>query len=91
LDQLAAEDILKLLQQLQYDLDLSYLVIIHDLAIVRRIAHRTVVLLVGEVVANGPTGYIFKPPFHTYTEKILQSVPELRETWLEEIIDKRST
>jgi len=41
-------------------------------------------------VANGPTGDIFKPPFHTYTEKLLQSVPELRETWLEEIIYKRS-
>ena len=91
LDQLVAEDILKLLQQLQDDLGLSYLVITHDLGIVRRIAHRTVVLFGGEVVANGPTGDIFKPPFHTYTEKLLQSVPELRETWLEEIIDKRST
>jgi peptide/nickel transport system ATP-binding protein len=91
LDQLIAEDILKLLKQLQDDLDLSYLVITHDLGIVRRIAHHTVVFLGGEVVANGPTGDIFKPPLHTYTEKLLQSVPELRETWLEEIIDKRST
>ena len=91
LDQLVAEDILKLLQQLQDDLDLSYLVITHDLGIVRRVAHRTVVFLGGEVVANGLTGDIFKPPFHSYTEKLLQSVPELRETWLEEIIDKRST
>ena len=90
LDQLVAEDILKLLQQLQDDMGLSYLVITHDLGIVRRIAHRTAVLLGGEIVANGPTGDIFKPPFHTYTEKLLQSVPELRETWLEEIIYKRS-
>ena len=90
LDQLVAEDILKLLQQLQADMGLSYLVITHDLGIVRRIAHRTSVLLGGEIVANGPTGDIFKPPFHTYTEKLLQSVPELRETWLEEIIYKRS-
>ena len=91
LDQLVAEDILELLKQLQDDLGLSYLVITHDLGIVRQIAHHTVVLLAGEVLANGPTSDIFKPPFSTYTKKLLQSVPELRETWLEEIIDKRST
>ena len=91
LDQLAAEDILKLLQQLQDDLDLSYLVIIHDMGIIRRIAHYTVELLGGYVVANATTYDIFKPPFQTYTEKLLQSLPESRETWLEEIIDKHST
>jgi peptide/nickel transport system ATP-binding protein len=90
LDQLVADEILKLLQKLQDDLGLSYLVITHDLGIVRRIAHRTAVLLRGEVVASGPTGEIFKPPFHPYTEKLLQSVPELRENWLDEITTKRA-
>ena len=90
LDQLVADEILKLLQKLQDDLGLSYLVITHDLGIVRRIAHRTTVLLSGQVVASGPTGDIFKPPFHPYTEKLLQSVPELRESWLDEITAKRA-
>ena len=81
---------MKLLQKLQDDLGLSYLVITHDLGIVRRIAHRTTVLLSGQVVASGPTGDIFKPPFHPYTEKLLQSVPELRESWLDEITAKRA-
>ena len=74
LDQLVADEILKLLQKLQDELSLSYLVITHDLGIVRRIAHRTAVLLRGELVASGATGDIFKPPFHPYTEKLLQSV-----------------
>jgi peptide/nickel transport system ATP-binding protein len=90
LDQLVADEILKLLQKLQDDMGLSYLVITHDLGIVRRIAHRTTVLLSGQVVASGPTGDIFKPPFHPYTEKLLQSVPELRESWLDEITTKRA-
>ena len=90
LDQLVADEILKLLQKLQDELSLSYLVITHDLGIVRRIAHRTAVLLRGELVASGATGDIFKPPFHPYTEKLLQSVPELRESWLEEITAKRA-
>ncbi len=90
LDQLVADEILKLLQKLQDDMGLSYLVITHDLGIVRRIAHRTTVLLSGQVVARGPTGDIFKPPFHPYTEKLLQSVPELRESWLDEITTKRA-
>src|SRR5690606_34623695 len=49
LDQLIADDILKLLMRLQGDLGLSYLFITHDLGIVRRIAHNTLVLLKGEI------------------------------------------
>lgn len=90
LDQLVADEILKLLQQLQDELNISYLVITHDLGIVRRIAHRTAVLLNGELVASGATSTIFKPPFHPYTEILLQSVPELRENWLDELSARRA-
>ena len=38
--------------------------ITHDLGTVRRIAHRTAVMLKGEVIAQGPTAQIFSPPFH---------------------------
>ena len=89
LDQLVADEILKLLKRLQDDLGVAYLFITHDLGIVRRIAHRTAVMLRGEIIAEGPTERIFSPPFHPYTEKLLASVPELRTDWMEEVLAKR--
>jgi peptide/nickel transport system ATP-binding protein len=90
LDQLVADEILKLLKKLQDDLGVGYLFITHDLGIVRRIAHRTAVMLKGEIIAQGPTADIFAPPFHPYTEKLLSSVPEMRTDWLDEVLAKRA-
>ncbi len=89
LDQLVADEILKLLKKLQDDLGVGYLFITHDLGIVRRIAHRTAVMLKGEIIAQGPTAEIFAPPFHPYTEKLLSSVPEMRTDWLDDVLAKR--
>ena len=89
LDQLVADEILKLLKKLQDDLGVGYLFITHDLGIVRRIAHRTAVMLKGEIIAQGPTAEIFAPPFHPYTEKLLSSVPEMRTDWLDDVLVKR--
>jgi len=89
LDQLVAEDILKLLKSLQDNLGVGYLFITHDLGIVRRIAHRTAVMLKGEIISQGPTAEIFSPPFHPYTERLLSSVPEMRTDWLDEVLAKR--
>ena len=90
LDQLVGEEILKLLKRLQDELGLSYLFITHDLGIVRRMAHRTAVMLRGEIVQEGPTADIFAPPFHPYTHKLLLSVPEMRVDWLTTILDERA-
>jgi peptide/nickel transport system ATP-binding protein len=91
LDQLVADDILKLLKTLQDDLGVAYLFITHDLGIVRRIAHRTAVMLRGEIVDQGPTAKIFAPPFHPYTEKLLASVPEMRTDWLTAVLKARES
>jgi peptide/nickel transport system ATP-binding protein len=89
LDQLVADEILKLLKKLQDELGVAYLFITHDLGIVRRIAHRTAVMLKGKLVDEGPTTKIFAPPFHPYTENLLASVPEMRTDWLESVLKKR--
>jgi peptide/nickel transport system ATP-binding protein len=86
LDPLVAEEILKLLRQLQDDLGLSYLFITHDLGTVRRVAHRVVVMLKGRMVAEGPTAEIFDQPEHPYTRRLLSSVPEMRTDWLDEAL-----
>jgi peptide/nickel transport system ATP-binding protein len=90
LDQLVADDVLKLLKRLQDELGVAYLFITHDLGIVRRLAHRTAVMLRGRIVEEGPTAAIFRPPFHPYTQNLLMSVPEVRVDWLTNILDART-
>ncbi|MDX1709963.1 MAG: ABC transporter ATP-binding protein, partial [Rhodovibrionaceae bacterium] len=90
LDQLVAEEILKLLDRLQRELDLSYMFITHDLATVRAIADEVVVMLNGEVVESGPRDEMFTPPHHEYTELLLSSVPEMDPDWLDELLKTRA-
>jgi peptide/nickel transport system ATP-binding protein len=90
LDPLVAEEILKLLRRLQDELGLAYLFITHDLGSVRRISHRAVVMLQGEIVAEGPAAEVFGQPSHPYLIKLLASVPELRVGWLDEILRERA-
>ena len=90
LDPLVAEEILKLLRRLQEELGLAYLFITHDLGSVRRISPRAVVMLQGEIVAEGPAAEVFGQPSHPYLTKLLASVPELRVGWLDEILRGRA-
>jgi len=90
LDPLVAEEILKLLRRLQEELGLAYLFITHDLGSVRRISHRAVVMLQGEIVAEGPAAEVFGQPSHPYLIKLLASIPELRVGWLDEILRERA-
>ena len=89
LDQLVAEEILKLLQRLQDELQVTYLFITHDLATVKAIADEIVVMLQGKIVAQGGRQEILTPPHHEYTELLLSSVPEMNPDWLDGVLAKR--
>jgi peptide/nickel transport system ATP-binding protein len=89
LDQLVAEEILKLLQRLQNELGVSYLFITHDLATVKAIADEIVVMLQGRIVEQGEKEKILAPPHHEYTELLLSSVPEMDPDWLDRVLDAR--
>ena len=89
LDQLVAEEILKLLRRLQDDLGVAYLFITHDLGTVKRIANKVVVMLKGKLVASGETSEVFAPPLHPYTELLLSSVPEMDPDWLDSVLVRR--
>ncbi|MDH3475202.1 MAG: ABC transporter ATP-binding protein, partial [Rhodospirillales bacterium] len=90
LDQLVAEEILKLLQRLQNELELAYMFITHDLATVKAIADEIVVMLQGRVVEQGEKQDILTPPHHEYTELLLSSVPEMDPDWLDGVLAARS-
>ena len=89
LDQLVAEGILRLLDKLQNELNLSYMFITHDLATVRSIADEVVVMQYGKVVEQGPKDVMFKPPHHAYTDLLLSSVPEMDPDWLTNLLEER--
>ncbi len=89
LDQIVAEEILKLLLKLQKELNVSYLFITHDLATVKAIADEIVVMFQGRVVQSGPRTRVLTPPHHEYTDKLLSSVPEMDPDWLETVLSKR--
>ena len=91
LDQLVAEEILKLLQRLQDELSLSYMFITHDIGTVRAIADEVVVMFQGEVVESGPKTEMFAPPHHDYTELLLSSVPEMDPDWLTNLLAARQS
>lgn len=89
LDQLVAEEILKLLRKLQNDLQVSYLFITHDLATVKAIADEIVVMLRGKIVEQGRKTDILTPPHHEYTDLLLESVPEMDPDWLDNVLAER--
>jgi len=91
LDQLVAEEILKLLQDLQNDLGVSYLFITHDLATVKAISDEIIVMLEGLIVEQGSRQEILTPPHHEYTELLLSSVPEMDPDWLDNLLEERRT
>ncbi len=89
LDPLVAEDILRLLHNLQKRENVAYLFITHDLATVRAIADSIAVMYQGRVVRYGPKADVLTPPFDDYTDLLLSSVPEMRLGWLEEVVEHR--
>jgi peptide/nickel transport system ATP-binding protein len=89
LDQLVAEEILKLLLRLQKELDITYVYITHDVATVKAIADEIVVMHQGRVVQSGLKSQVLTPPHHAYTELLLSSVPDMDPDWLDGILAKR--
>lgn len=90
LDQLVAEEILKLLQRFQDELGVTYLFITHDLATVKAISDAVVVMLQGRIVEQGERQEVLTPPHHEYTELLLSSVPEMDPDWLDELLARRA-
>jgi len=75
LDTSIQAQILNLLADIRDQTGVSYILISHDLAVVRQLANETIVLRHGTVVEHGPTARVLDNPEHPYTQQLRASVP----------------
>ncbi|WP_333834293.1 ABC transporter ATP-binding protein [Rubrimonas sp.] len=77
LDLSVQASVLALLNELRARYRLSYLFISHDLAVVRRVCDRSIVMYLGRVAEEAPVGSLFADPRHPYTQALFASAPSL--------------
>lgn len=75
LDVSVRSQVLNLLQELKKEYSLTYLFISHDLAVVRQISHRILVMYLGKVVELAPKEAFFGRPLHPYSVALISAVP----------------
>lgn len=69
--------ILSLMLGLKEELNMSILLITHDLGVIAQMAGRVIVMYAGQIVEQAPVTTIFDRPFHPYTQGLMQSMPQL--------------
>ena len=76
LDVSIQSQILNLLLDLQQEMNLSYLLIAHDLAVVKHVSDRIAIMYLGRIVEMGGADEVYERPKHPYTQALISAIPE---------------
>jgi len=79
LDVIVAAQVLKLLKELKKKLNLSMIIITHDLSIIAETCEKAAIMYAGKIVEYGDTVTVFKSPLHPYTQGLMAAFPSLKE------------
>jgi oligopeptide/dipeptide ABC transporter ATP-binding protein len=72
--------VINLLDELQEEFNLTYLLIAHDLSVVHYVSDRVAIMYLGKIVEVGPTDEVFAHPVHPYTQALIAAVPVVDKT-----------
>lgn len=78
--------IINLLKELKNDYNLTFMLITHDMSVIKYLADRVAIMYLGEIVEIGTTDEIFSSPKHPYTKALLSAVPQITGQESERII-----
>ncbi len=79
LDVTIQAQIMELLKSLQQELNMSIILITHDMGLVAEMAARVMVMYAGQIVEEASVHDLFKKPGHPYTQALLKSIPSIRD------------
>jgi len=75
LDVFSQSQVLELLEKLKKEFNLTYILISHDLSVVKSMADKIAIMYLGKVVEYGPAKEVFKNPIHPYTNALFKAIP----------------
>ncbi len=76
IDVFSQNQILKLLGELKEEFKLTYILISHDLSVVKSMADKIAIMYLGKIVEYGPAGKVFENPAHPYTNALFKAIPD---------------
>ncbi len=79
LDVLTQANIMNSLKGIKQEFDLTYILITHDISTSSELALEAMVMYAGQIVELGKAGHFYLEPLHPYSQKLMSSVPTLRE------------
>lgn len=77
LDVIVQAQVLKVMKELQSKLDLSWMLITHDLSMITETCTRMAIMYAGKIIESGSVLHIFKEPLHPYTQKLITAFPSI--------------